>query len=155
MSVRRQAFGVTLAMACLAGIQPAAAASWLELNFGLAGPRYDAVVPTCDSPWALQTISNRFSEKERTYWHSSASLQDFFLVREVAFRPAGPNFIPRRYCAARALLSDEQFGRTETAVYYSIGEDTGFAGASWGVNWCVVGYDRNRAYEPGCNMARP
>jgi hypothetical protein len=28
-------------------------------------------------------------------------------------------------------------------------------GASWGVEWCVVGLDRNWAYNPACRMARP
>jgi len=49
------------------------------------------------------------------------------------------------------LVSD---GRKH-AVYYSIGEDTGMIGASWGVEWCVVGLDRNWAYNPRCKMARP
>ena len=34
-------------------------------------------------------------------------------------------------------------------------EDTGMIGASFGVQWCVVGYDRNWAYNPACRMARP
>jgi len=33
--------------------------------------------------------------------------------------------------------------------------DTGMIGASWGVEWCVVGLDRNWAYNPRCKMARP
>jgi hypothetical protein len=28
-------------------------------------------------------------------------------------------------------------------------------GASWGVEWCVVGLDRDWAYNPRCKMARP
>ena len=28
-------------------------------------------------------------------------------------------------------------------------------GSSWGVEWCVVGLDRNWAYNPACKMARP
>jgi hypothetical protein len=28
-------------------------------------------------------------------------------------------------------------------------------GATWGVEWCVVGLDRNWAYNPACQMARP
>ena len=42
------AFAGALALLSLA--QPAAAASWFELNFGLSGPRYDANVPLCDDP---------------------------------------------------------------------------------------------------------
>ena len=41
------------------------------------------------------------------------------------------------------------------AVSYWIGEDTGMIGASWGVEWCVAGLDRNWAYNPRCKMARP
>jgi hypothetical protein len=28
-------------------------------------------------------------------------------------------------------------------------------GATWGVTWCVVGLDRNWAYNPDCRMAMP
>jgi len=44
--------------------------------------------------------------------------------------------------------------RDAKSIYYSIAEDTGMIGASWGVNFCVVGLDRNMAYSPGCRMAR-
>jgi hypothetical protein len=40
-------------------------------------------------------------------------------------------------------------------VHYSIIEDGGMISASWGVEWCVVGIDRNWAYNPACKMARP
>jgi len=32
-------------------------------------------------------------------------------------------------------------------IRYSIAEDTGIIGATWGVEWCVDGYDRNWAYN--------
>ena len=72
-------------------------------------------------------------------------------MREIAFSPWAEGTIPRRFCSALALVSD---GRKH-AVYYSIGEDTGMIGSSWGVEWCVVGLDRNWAYNPRCKMARP
>jgi hypothetical protein len=28
-------------------------------------------------------------------------------------------------------------------------------GASWGIEWCIDGLDRNWAYNPTCKMARP
>jgi hypothetical protein len=40
-------------------------------------------------------------------------------------------------------------------LHYSIGEDTGMIGSTWGVEWCVVGLDRNWAYNPACKMAQP
>jgi hypothetical protein len=40
-------------------------------------------------------------------------------------------------------------------VNYAIGEDLGIIGAIFGVEWCVVGLDRNWAYNPACKMAEP
>ena len=78
----------------------------------------------------------------------------FDRIHETAFRPwarGAPDTIPRRYCSGQALVSDAR----KRQLYYWIGEDTGWIGATWGVEWCVVGLDRNWAYNPGCRMARP
>ena len=138
-----------VALLMVASAMPAAAASWLEMNIYLSGPRYDGVVPPCEA--ALGTIASRFASKESRFWNSELQIVDFEKVRETAFRPWAQNTIPRRFCSARALVSDGRW----RPVYYWIGEDTGFLGASWGVEWCVVGLDRNWAYNPGCKMARP
>lgn len=139
------AFAATLAAAAT----PAGAASWLEKNFYLTGPRYDSVLPPCDA--ALPTIQHRFSQKEGRFWNSDLQIVNFDGVREVAFRPWADGTIPRRFCVGRALISD---GIRRT-VHYSIIEDGGMIGASWGVEWCVAGLDRNWAYNPRCKMARP
>ena len=34
-------------------------------------------------------------------------------------------------------------------------EDGGFAGFGQGVEWCVVGLDRNWAFNPACKAAKP
>jgi hypothetical protein len=137
------AFLLLLAMA------PASAASWLEMNTYMSGPRYDGVVPDCEA--GLGTIASNFAEKEGRFWNSSLQILDFEAVRETAFRTWAANTIPRRFCSAVAVVSDG----TKHKVHYWIGEDTGFAGAVWGVEWCVVGYDRNWAYNPACRMAKP
>ena len=59
--------------------------------------------------------------------------------------------MPGRFCSAIIQISD---GRT-TVVHYSIAEDTGMIGMTWGVEWCVVGLDRNWSFNPACKMARP
>jgi hypothetical protein len=136
----------------LAAAMPARAASWLEMNFYLFnGPRYDAWLPACDNPLALAKIDIHFAMKEIRFWNPTLFISRFGEVREVAYRPWGDYAIPRRFCAAQTTLSDG----TETVTYYSIAEDQGFAGATWGVEWCVVGADRNRAYSPLCKMALP
>lgn len=130
---------------------PAGAAGWLEKNFYLSGPRYDSMLPPCDAPSALSTIQSRFATKEGRFWNSDLTLVEFDRVREIALRPWAEGAIPRRFCSARVLVSD---GRRRP-VYYSIIEDADIIGASWDVQWCVVGIDRNWAYNPRCKMARP
>ncbi len=141
-------FAAIIAITIAAAI-PAQAANWLEKNFYLSGPNYDGILPACEA--ALGKIAWRFAQKESRYWNSNAQILGFERVREVAYRPWASGTIPRRFCTATALVSD---GRKH-AVNYWIGEDTGMIGANWGVEWCVVGYDRNWAYNPGCKMARP
>jgi hypothetical protein len=149
--------GGGLAMALSAAIalttvMPARAASWLEMNFYLfGGPRYDSMLPACDNPLALAKINIHFAVKEMRFWDPSLYIRAFGEVREVAYRPWGDYAIPRRFCVAKTLLSDG----TETVTYYSIAEDEGFAGATFGVEWCVLGADRNMAYSPRCKMAQP
>ena len=146
MTFRRLAivFAATAALSLLAA-QPAAA--WFDRL--LTG--HHGYIPACDSPWALQTIAWRFGYKERRFWGSTESLSQFGQVREIAYRPWGGEFVPRRYCEVKVRVSD----RRDTVVYYSIIEKGGFAGVGWGVEWCVVGYDYNLAYAPNCRAARP
>jgi hypothetical protein len=138
-------------MLCATAIAPAGAANLFELNFFLSGPRYDGVLPPCDSDAALGKISSRFAQKEGTFWNSSLTISGFEKVRETGFRAWAANSIPRRFCSAIALVSDG----LRHPIHYSIGEDTGIIGATWGVEWCVVGLDRNWAYNPSCKMAKP
>jgi len=127
------------------------AANWLELNFGLSGPRYEAQVPMCQDWWVTSKSRDRFSQKEREFWQSSLQINGIEDIRETAWRPWHYASIPRRFCTGYAMVSDG----TRRRINYSIGEDTGHLGAWWGVDWCVVGLDRNWAYNPACKAARP
>jgi len=127
----------------------ARAANPLELNFWLSGPRYDGRVAPCE--FALPAIASQFWEKESTFWNSSLQITGFSDVHETAFRPWQSDNIPRRYCTGRAMMND---GKMRT-VHFSLIEDGGFASNGDGVEWCVVGLDRNWAYNPACRAARP
>ena len=133
----------------VAGNAPARAANVLEKTFYMIGPRYDAQLPACEA--GLGKIQSNFATKEGRFWNSDLQIVNFDRVHEIALRPWFDGAIPRRICAARALVSDGKW----RPVYYSIIEDGGMIGASWGVNWCVQGLDRNWAYNPDCRMARP
>ena len=143
------ALAAMLATAACSG--PAAAANWFEKNFYLSGPRFDDQLPACDNSWALTTIQKRFAAKEGRFWNSDLQITNFEQIREVAHRPWADGTVPRRFCSGRVLTSD---GHWRT-VRYSIVEDGGMIGASWGVQWCVVGLDRNWAYNPACKAAGP
>ena len=120
----------------------------LEKTFYMIGPRYDAQLPACDA--ALGKIQSNFAAKESRFWNSDLQIVNFDRVHEIALRPWVDGAIPRRFCSARALVSDGKWRRVD----YSIIEDGGMIGANWGVNWCVSGLDRNWAYNPDCRMAR-
>jgi hypothetical protein len=141
--------GIAAVFGLLACGQAAQAANYLEMNFYLSGPRYDGNLPPCES--ALGKISSNFADKESTFWNSTLQITGYDRVREIAFRPWQSDNIPRRYCAATAMISDGK----PRPVYFSIIEDGGFAGFSNGVEFCVVGLDRNWAYNPACKAARP
>src|SRR4051794_18147831 len=93
-----------VAMFGLLALGQAQAANPLEKNFWLSGPRYDGNLPPCES--ALGKITSRFADKESTFWNSALQITGYDRVHEIAFRPWQSDNIPRRYCAATAMISD-------------------------------------------------
>jgi hypothetical protein len=127
----------------------ARAANIFEKGFWMEGPRYDSKLPPCER--MLWDLSWNFAEKERTFWNSDLKIIHYTNVREIAYRPWQSGSIPRRYCTAQAHISD---GKVRT-VNFSVIEDGGIAGFRDGVEFCVIGLDRNWAFNPACRMARP
>jgi len=127
------------------------AAGFFEKNFYLSGPRYSANVPLCTESGPLGRIRSHFHTKEGRYWNSDLRIVDFENVQEIAVLPWAAAAIPRRFCRADALVSDG----VKRPVFYSIIEDGGLIGMTYGIEWCVVGLDRNWAYNPSCKMAKP
>jgi hypothetical protein len=112
---------------------------------------WSADVPLCGDPKVLAYITARFAERESKFWGSGLELVEYTNIKPLAWRPWGLDTIPRRYCYAKVLTSQG----THHRVDYSVREDLGFIGVGWGVEWCVLGLDRNLAYSPSCRMARP
>lgn len=112
---------------------------------------YVADLPTCGDPSVLASISTAFAEKEARFWNSSLTIVEYAHIKPMAWRPWGLDTIPRRYCTASATVSSGRRHRID----YSVREELGFIGNGWGVEWCVLGLDRNMAYSPACRMARP
>jgi hypothetical protein len=132
----------------LGALAPAKAAGWLEKSFYMFGPDYSGMLPSCEA--ALGEIAYQFALKEGRFWNSDLRIVSFDKVHEVGNTWA-PDTVPRRFCRAVATITDGH----EHVVNYWIGEDTSLAGGWPGVEWCVVGLDRNWAYNPRCKMALP
>jgi hypothetical protein len=108
-------------------------------------------MPACEDSGVLSTISGRFAGTQRQFWNSNLAIDGFDRVREIGFRSNGLSYIPRRYCVARAAMTDQKY-RT---VAYAISTQLGIIGNTWGVEWCVVGIDPTLAYAPDCEVIRP
>jgi hypothetical protein len=114
---------------------------------------YQANLPACNDPAVVAKIQSRFEDAEDEYWHSGLRIQAFDRIDEIGYRTNGEDYIPRRYCVAEALMNDQKL----RPVSYSINQDLGIIGflGTIGVEWCVGGLDREKAYAPDCKMARP
>ncbi len=108
-------------------------------------------VPGCDDPAVFERIQSRFHDREAEFWDTGLEIAAFYEPAELGYKTKGLDYIPRRYCRARAYLNNA----TWHPVFYSIGEDLGIIGFGFGVIWCVEGLDRNYAYAPHCQMVRP
>jgi hypothetical protein len=108
-------------------------------------------LPACHDAAVLGEVIGSFASREGTYWGGRLQLAGIDRVRETAFRPWGASFVPRRFCTARAHVSDGHLRR----VNYLVREVHGAFGNSWEVTWCVVGLDRHRSYAPRCEQATP
>lgn len=112
---------------------------------------YDADIPGCQHTPVLEMISDQFAEKEDQYWKSRLTIAGFEQIQRTAWRPWGLDYVPRRFCSAVVTMSDG----AKRKIDYSVRESGGAFGASFGVEFCVHGLDRNWAYSPACLAARP
>ncbi|WP_243371168.1 hypothetical protein [Microvirga solisilvae] len=112
---------------------------------------FSAGLPACAEGAVLHNVASNFANKERQFWNSNAQILAFEQIEEVAWRPAGLDYIPRRYCTGTAVVSDG----FRHKVNFSIREDLGFIGIGWSTDSCVDGFDRNYAYAPHCKQAAP
>jgi hypothetical protein len=142
------------ALAAALGVATASqprAANFLEKNFWLPGPLYSRNLPACDHPAALNRIIANFHTKEIRFWNSELRIVGIENIQETALMPWAAQSIPRRFCSGTAVINDG----ARHPLWYSIAEDTGMIGMSFGVNFCVDGLDRNDAYSPACRAAKP
>lgn len=130
----RVACFIAVCLAALAG--EARATERFESDVPLAEQRiipYSGVVPACDDAFVLAEIASDLSNASLG---APASVAAWPAVEELGYRANGLSYIPRRYCTALAQFG----GGAVRRVGYVIGEDLGFAGIGWGVNWRLIDY---------------
>jgi hypothetical protein len=112
---------------------------------------YRGTLPSCADPAVFERIQSRFHARETEFWESGLEIVSLDQAREIGFRSNGLDYIPRRYCVAKAQMNNQAV----RDVSYSIDEDLGIIGWGFDVEWCVEGLDRNDAYQPNCRVVRP
>lgn len=143
-SVNRTLSAMALGFVALLTAAPLAARE--EIPAENRNPSYSADLATCDSSAVVSKIQSRFSETESRFWSSNAAIVAVDGIRQTAFRPNGLDLIPRRYCQAVAIMSDNRRLR----LRYEIIERGGITGFRDGVHYCLEGYDRNLTSPGQC-----
>jgi hypothetical protein len=156
----------SLALTALVATTIAAAAHTPSIRAENRTSPFDAQVKACNDATVLDDIKDRFATREANDWKTNLKVTSIHHVRSIGFRSNGRDLIPRRFCSARATLSN---GRTH-ALTYNISEDGGFSGwhgsyfwgawrfptpSSYHLEWCISGLDRHHTYAPSCALARP
>ena len=113
---------------------------------------YVGDVDKCDDEHILTRIRGVWQTTQAGIWNTPQyEIERFDRIREISLRGSGTEYIPRRYCIARAHLADNS---VHTAIY-QIQEGQGIIGFGDGVEYCIVGLDRMFAYSPACSSLRP
>lgn len=151
--MRRRMLVLAVAAACAAPLA-ASAQSRLAPPAEQREIGWRGAVPVCDDARVLAEIAARFTRREGGFWKSPLHISGYEKIREVALRPWGASYIPRRFCTASAHLDGH--GRTQRRrVDYVILDGMGPIGLGWGVQYCVSGVERHLHAAPDCRMKRP
>jgi len=107
-------------------------------------------VPDCAAPGVQRAVAGQIARADADYI-GDLRIRALTRVVETAYTINRPSPYARRFCEARAQMSD---GRTRR-VYYAIMEHSGFVGVSWNLRACVAGLDPWRVYDGRCRTVRP
>lgn len=110
----------------------------------------DARVPDCEAMSVQSAVMGHIARADPDYTRG-LKIRDMHRIVETGYTVNQPSPYARRYCEARARMSDGH----ERRVYYAIMEHSGFVGVSWNLQACVAGLDPWRVYDAGCRTVRP
>jgi hypothetical protein len=110
----------------------------------------DRSVPDCTSPAVLDTVRDKIAAADAGMTHAGVLLTAVDQIAQDYVSQNDPSPYARRYCVARAGLSD---GKT-TTLYYLVEERAGFVGVTWNVDACLLGYEPWRVHDGRCHTVR-
>ncbi len=110
----------------------------------------DRSVPECTSPAVLDTVRGKVAAADAAMLQAGPSLATVDRITQDYAGQNDPSPYARRYCVARAGLSD---GKT-TTLYYLVEEQAGFVGVTWNVDVCLLGYEPWRVHDGRCHTVR-
>lgn len=113
-------------------------------------PSWYTSLPSCAAPKVLDKIVSRFNEADRSLWRNGVRVRSITRSHEHAYNIYADSPINRRYCQAKAWMSN---GRSRT-MHYLIEQGMGLAGFGWEVEYCLYGSDRWHAYGGWCRVLR-
>ncbi len=113
-------------------------------------PNLYTSLPACEADKVHEQIISRFNQADRTLWGSGIRLRSISNSHEHAYNIYPDSPINRRYCQAKAWMSD---GRARV-MHFVIEQGMGLAGFKWGVEYCLKGSDRWLAYNGWCRVLR-
>lgn len=110
----------------------------------------DDTVPACDQSAVIETIRSKFGTADARVLHTGTALGPVDRIVQDYAGQNDPSPYARRYCVARATFSDGK----QTTLYYLVEQDAGFAGVTWNVDFCLLGYDPWHVHDGRCHTVR-
>ncbi|HEX2018020.1 MAG TPA: hypothetical protein VGO17_03690 [Aurantimonas sp.] len=156
-----------LAAALLATCFAAAPSNAADAMRGQAPSQASSTLPACDDARVLAEVEDQFEYGAPRVLEVPLEILEFSGMFEKAYFPQdNADVLPqqpieRRYCQARALISDHK----QRTVYYVIEYPMGFAGSNgylgvfsplrgWRAEGCVLGLDHWHVYGANCQSLR-
>lgn len=110
----------------------------------------DRSVPECTSASVIETVRGKFAASDANVLHMGLQLASVDRIAQAYAGQDDPSPIARRYCTARATLSN---GKT-TTLYYLVEQQAGFVGVTWNVDACLAGYEPWYVHDGRCHTVR-
>ncbi len=110
----------------------------------------DESVPDCAQGAVIETIRSKFDTAAARVLNANLALGPVDRIVQDYAGQNDPSPIARRYCVARATMSDGH----KTTLYYLVEQEAGFVGVTWNVEFCLAGYEPWRVHDGRCHTVR-